>query len=423
MLDKFQSKTILTLLSLLSILFSFPALAAETAKTLPEKISRFRLVGVNVSPVTEKFNRDGLLETFTAALNRSITIKDYVSKEPRLGILVNALNAMDPGLGDQLLATNLYADFSLEANQYVAAYEYGATSRLSIGIRIPVVKRRVKASLRASTVNNAEYMAAQVGKLSPDVSQGIYDLGSKRFDTAFFEESLFTSKGYEAPYDFEKTQLGDIEMGTKYNLLNHGPFLLSSQIGVRLPTGATPSLTNIYDNGSGDGAWAVGTSFYQELNVNPYLTLGGMQKFGYFVPDTRQRAVPKSPFDSLPSLLPKDGQVQDVKRKQPLQFDTEVSSNLIFGQSGWSSWSALQYSAQGKSSFSGGGNLYYDGLREKTGYRKTAMEVGLGYSTIGAFRRKEFPVPMDVEALYNFTINGHNTPLASYARADLKVYF
>lgn len=408
----------------LGALFALQSLhAAETANVLPQGISRFRIVGVSTGDISEKFNSSGLLEPYTRSLNRSVTIQDYMAKEPRLGQLVDALNNLEAGLGNQLLNTNLYSDFSVQAQQLLLAYEYGINSRLSLGIRAPMVKRTATLSFKATTVNNAAYIAEQIGKLSPEMSAGIYNVGAQTFDTAFFQQALFGSKGYEAPTSFQKSEIGDTEIGGKYKFIADGPLTVSAQSGVRLPTGSGPSLTNIFDTGSGGGAFGVAAQFFQEYKANPFLTLGAMQKVSHYFPDTRKRAVPKDENDSLPSLLPQDGQVREVKRTQGLQLDSEVSSTVGIPGSGVSAWSALQFSAQGAARFSGDGDLHYAGLSKGTEFRKTALEFGLGYSTIPLFMKKKFKLPLDVEALYNVTLNGKNVALASYGRMDLKFYF
>lgn len=384
------------------------------------------MVGVFTADIGEKFNSSGMLEPFAASLNRSVTIQDYVAKEPRLGQLVDALNSLESGLGNRLLNTNLYSDFSLQARQFLFAYEFGLTSRLALGIRAPIVRRTVTASFRAESVNNAAYMAEQIGKLSPELSAGIYDVGAKNFDTAFFQAALFGSKGYEAPASFEKTELGDTEFGAKYKFIDGGlggALGASVQAGVRIPTGSAPSLTQVFDTGSGAGAWGVGVQLFQEYKANPYLTLAAMQKVSRHFPDTRRRAVPRNAEDSLPSLLPEDDQVQDVRRSQALAFDGELASTIGVPGSGVTAWSALQISAQGAAKFSGPGELHYAGLSRGTDMRKTALELGVGYSTIPLFLKKRFRVPLDVDALYNVTLNGKNVALASYGRVDLKFYF
>lgn len=402
---------------------SAAAQAAETAKILPKGVSRARVVAVQSSDIIEKYNSDGILEPFTRSLNRTLTTRDYVEREPRLGQLVHALNGVEAGLGDQLLNTELYGRFSLTAREFDLAFERGLTEKVSFGMRIPMIRRTVVARLDAFTTNNAEAIGREIGKLDPELSAGIYDVASQRFDRGFFEQAVFASKGYEVPRDFEKTQLGDIEGGVKRMLYDTKPWLISGLVGGRLPTGARKSLTNLFDSGTGDGCWAFGGQLFQEYQANSYLTFGAMQKAGWFFADTRPRAVPKGPDDALPSLLPEDGQVREVRRQQSPQFEGEISASLGGPTSAWSAWTAIQHAFQAPAKYTGDGDLYYAGLSKGTGFYRTSLELGAGYSTIPAFLAKRFPVPMGLDVIYNSVLRGMNEPLTRYVRLDFKVFF
>ncbi len=411
------------LLTTFAALASTLAQASETAKVLPKGVFRFRMVGVTTDPVTNKYNDAGELQGMTYSLNRSVTVSDLAAKEPRLVSLVSSLNGLQPGLGNDLMAANLYSDFSLSATQVMPALEYGVSDRFSIGIRAPIVTRKVKASFSASSINNASAIQEQIGNLSPDLTNGIYSFSTKSFDTAFFESALFTSKGYQPPRDLESTQWGDTRMGLKYNLYAKDGFWFTALAGTRIPTGSNPSLTNRLDGGTGQGNWGIGAQLFQDWEMNPVVTLSSAQKVTHSLPDTRQRAVPRDSADTLPSVRPEDGQVQDVTRKQGLEFEGELASTLTpFGKS-WSLWGAYQLLTRGKDTFSGPGNLFYAGLSEGTSVLSHAAELGVGFSTIPAFRDKRFAVPLEVKALYNTVVAGRNTPYASYGRLDLIVYF
>lgn len=403
---------------------STAALAAETAKVLPKGIFRARVVGIDTSDITQNYSESGAFQNYSAPLNRSLTTKDFVKQKPELGPLVGALNSLQPGAGDRLINANLYSDFSMNVQTVLPALEYGLTDEVSLGVRAPIVKRKVTANFRAIGVNNGHALLDQGGTLfTPEMNAGLTQVAGLSFNQRFFEESIFTSKGYVVPHDFEKTELGDVEFGAKYNFYKNAGFYATTQLGARAPTGSTQSMTDIYDVGSGGGSWAVGIQMFQEYEVTSYLTFGGSEKFTQNLPDTRARAVPKNADDGLPSLLPQDGQVQDVTRQQPLLVETELSSTFYLMDKSVSFWGAYQYLTKGEDRFTGAGDLYYQGLSTGTAQEKNAGELGVGYSTIPAFRKKQFSVPMELQALYNTTLSGKNVPTMSYGRMDLIVYF
>lgn len=386
------------------------------------------MVGVSTNEVKGTFNSSGQVQGLSFSLNRTVTLKDFVSTadaatQTKLGSLVSALNALEPGLGERLAAANLYSDFSIRQQVMLFAFEYGVNDRLSIGARIPLVKRSARNRFSVTPVNNAGLISAEMGALSTELSAGLQTIAKQSLDTAFFENALFTSKGYEPPRDFEKTQLGDLEMGAKYNFYRDDIFHSTALVGVGLPTGAKSDLRNVFDKGNSKEAFCYGLQLFQEAEMFRGFTLGGAAKMSFSLPDTRERAVPRDANDSMPSLLPEAGQVQSVKRNRGAQFETELSSGYRFLSDKFGIWAAYQYSEKAKDRYSGQGNLYYQGLADGSDWKLHAGEVGGEYSTIPAFRRGTFPVPMEVSLLYNKALRGINTSDASYLRMDVMVYF
>ncbi|HEX4923046.1 MAG TPA: hypothetical protein VFV50_03135 [Bdellovibrionales bacterium] len=410
-------------LILLSVFFASSAFAAETAKVLPKNIFRARVVGIQTEAVSDRYNDQGLLEGFTTGLNRTVTVADLVAKSPDLGRLVNTLNSLQPGLGSQLLNANIYNSFEQTQRQWIPALEYGITDRSTIGIRVPIVRRTVRTRFWVDSNNQAYQTALAIGAINPDVQTGLKTFQDTGFGTQFFAASLFTDKGYQVPEDFDVTEMGDVEIGYKFNFYKNNHWLLSTGIGARAPTGSTAALDNIFDKGSGTGAWGVGSAWYEAYQPASWFVATAMQKFTYSFPDRRDRAVPRDENDSLPSVRPQDGQVQSVLREQTAMLEMEISGTFYMFETALSTWGAYQYANKGKDRYTGAGNLYYAGLAKGTDYEKHNGEIGIGYSTIPAFRRGQFKVPAEFNLLYNTTIDGKNTPLTSYVRMDMMMYF
>lgn len=406
--------------------FGSAAHARETARVLPKGIFRARVVGVSTTGVRDTFNDSGKLQGVGHSLNRNVTIYDLArGADPvtrqNLETLVGTLNRLQTGLGDELARSELFSDVTVRQQIYLGALEYGLTPRLSLGARIPVVRRRIENRFQAQGVNNALAARTSLGNLPPaEVIGGLGALGQKALDTAFFEESLFTSKGYDLPRNFEKTQLGDIEVGGKYELHKSEYFYTSTLVGVSAPTGAPKNIRNPFDTGNSREAWSYAAHLLQEWYPFTRITIGANARLGYSLRDTRDRAVPRGEDDSLPNVLT---QVERVKRQRGAQLDSEVSAYYRFPGENVGLWGAYQYAQKGRDRFYGNGGLYYQGLARNTNYRIHAAELGAEVSTIPNYRRGTFPVPMEVSLLVNRPLRGVNSPMAPYARLDLMVYF
>lgn len=413
--------------TLLMILATDLLLAAETARVLPKGIFRARIVTAQTSRITDTIDNDGNLVPLGNSLNRSVTVESLITTDPAVAQLVQTLNIIEPGLGNSLMAANLSNPVSMDVTTLMPALEYGVTDRLSLGIRLPILRRNVSVGFDSDSINNAAFASASVGGLSPLLTAGLNQFGATSFDSAMFARKIFTEKGYEAPHSFDKTEIGDLELGTKYNFYRTREVYLTTQVGLRAPTGTPSSLTNIYDKGSGDGTWATAGYLFEEYSPIRRLTFGSSQKLTYYFSDTRKRAVPLNSEDGLPSLLPEDGQVQEVTRYQGVKFEGELSTTVYFLDQDMSVWGAYQYMAKGRDEYSSASgaeqNLYYNGLSENSDQLSHAVEVGAGYSTVSAYRRKQFAVPGEVQLLYNTVVAGRNVPPIEYVRLDVMAYF
>lgn len=413
------------LIPILSVIgLSKIAFAAETASTLPKKIFRARVVYVNTEEVHNKFDNSKNLGGLSKSLNQNLNANFFAQKIPGLDKLIGGLNATKAGMGDQLLNTQLYSNTSMELETYLSALEYGLNEKWTIGVRIPVVSTKIKSSFRAESINNANAISKQVGpSISKDIQAGLGQLAAQKFDTEFFKTSLFQKNGYKSPENFSKTELGDVELGAKYRFYTKPKRDMSVQIGLRLPTGSVSPIDNLFYQGSGNGAYAIGGLFFHDYHFNSSWTTGAMIKTVYNLPDTRKRAVPKNADDSLPSLIESDGQVQNVKRTQALDFESELSLTYNFPNQKWSLWGAYQLINSGADSYSGPGELYYEGLGKASDFRKSDAEFGISFSTIPAYKEKSFPVPLKTELLYKTTLEGVNVAKVSYLRMDMIVFF
>lgn len=414
----------------LSVVAGSLANAIESAIVLPKGIYRARIVTAVTGEIDEKINSSGRIEGVTEGFNKSLTMKDLAKsisnpqKRADAQKLLSALDGVQPGLSDQLVGVNLYSNYSLRVTQTVPALEYGINNRWTLGLRVPVVQRRVKMSLSAQTVNNSEAISKMMGKIQPDqIAKGLKALESQALNTAYFQEAILTNKGYVAPENFDHTDLGDVEVGARYQFLKNADWLASTQLGVRLPTGQVTPLDNPFDPGSGEGFWTAGWYFMQEWKVNKWFSLNTAQKTEWSLPDHRRRAVPKDSDDKLPSLLPEDGQVQRVTRRRPLDLELQAAATGYFWEKTVTTWAGFLHKIRGEDQYTGPGGLDYASMGRDTDIESTGSEIGVGYSTIPAYRRGQMSLPMEIKAQFNRTFRGKNVPLVSYGRMDVMVYF
>lgn len=400
-----------------------PAFSAEEARILPKGISRVRFVGVQANEVTRKFNERGEVGPIGGA-NMTLGMNELAARDGRVGQLRDFLNAMSSGAGDELYTGNIYQDIAVQQRIFGAAFEYGISSRWNFGIRFRVIEQSIRTGLRSDATNNASNLLNRMranGPVPPEAEAGLQQIAN--FNTAYWENAIFASQGYDVPSNLDRTDFGYTEAGVKYLIYQNDWYATSALTGVRIPTGRDESLTNPLDRGTGGNYWGTALQWLQEFNPTAWLTFSSSAKYDYYFRDTKIRAVPKNENDKLPSLLPQNGQVKSVKRKPGDLLATEVAASYKFPGNKFSVFGAYQYNVKARDKYTGPGDLHYAGLSRFTDYRSTNAEFGGEFSTIMMYRQQKFPVPMQVGMLYNMTLTGKNVPDTKFGRVDLKFYF
>lgn len=398
--------------------------AFDDAKVLPPKVFRVKLVNVETNSFGNKFNNQGNAQSYVANLNRTLDTKAIAARDPRLGKLVQLLDTSMPGASENLVSAQINTEFNSSIQSTVPALEYGINENFAIGLRIPIIQRKVNAQFSASGANNMGALAAKLPDGHP-MKPTLTQLGAMPINTQTVAQYIFTNYGYQVPSSFETTELGDIEFGGKYKFYEDVYFRSAILAGIRAPTGSTGELSNIFDTGSGNGNWAFGVQGFQDFKLTSQLTLGGNAMVHYYLPDTRERAVPKNSLDTLPSLKPEDGQVQQVERQMAPKFDLYTYARLEFWNKRLNTWTGYNYAAKAEDDFTGPkvDQLAYSELEKNSRFERHNAELGIGYSSLNDFKNGNTKWPMEVTTVYSQTMAGQNVPKLNYVRLDLDIYF
>lgn len=407
------------------------AIALETAKVLPKGVRRFWFVGIESNTVTERFNSTGEVAQLSVS-NRTLNMNDFMKSEPKLKTLVHNLNQIQAGLGDSIEAnTNLFHDLGIQRRILIPTLNWGLSEKLTLGVRTEVQRTRINSDFSASSSSNASQVKAILGKqeaMAKGVWDGLSSLEAEALNTEFLTKRVFTEKGYKAPTDEEYSEFGDMELGLKYSLYaNQGTF--AALLGrVVIPTGTTGELDNPFYTGSGNGAWGAGLEAYYETSFfDEWFTIGAAAKHRHYFKDTRARAVPLEGDDSLPSLLPEAGQVQDVTRSSGEELRTELSLQVNLPGKRFKVWGSHQLWLKGEDSYEGPTvierALDYGALGKDSNYELQMWEFGTRFSTIQMYYDKQIKVPFEVDLSYNTAFKGKNIRKADYGRVDFKLYF
>jgi hypothetical protein len=414
---------------LLSIFFlaAIQECYADSAEVLPQGRSAVFVEGKFYLPVTKQYDEDGNKEKIADEYNTTLNSNVF----PALGPLGAAfgLPAGTANLG-QTDVSYKYNFTIIEFN-----YAYGITDRLSIGTKIPywIVDNKVDASLDTTTatiganpffglapppIGQAPLVpTSNVGGPGiPLTDQDIQNLLGKGLDVNKDGSIDIPGFGYKEVKDWDKQGFSDIEVYLRYQYYKSENFRLSVTPGVRMPTGWTDNPDSLVDYPSGAGAWAGLLRLNQDYIGTKDLFLSATLKYDYYFADRNYERVPDSVDEPLTTNK------ERVHRTIGPFFELELNGSYNLWQ-GLGPFAVYKFGYKWQNDVSGDKGYDYSSLEEETNLKEHVYIIGLQYSTIPMYLKKEFPVPITAFIGYRNRFAGENTLVSEYIDVGLTVYF
>ncbi len=386
----------------------------DSAAVLPKGVRSARITTLTTA-IDNSYNNDGNVEGLGASMNKAVTYNDLVkafsNTEERAKLRGFVLSTgRDPnavvGQSEGIVNSQITATVPVMA--------YGITDRLTFAIAVPVVRSSVNVS--TGWTANSE-MDSALKDLSADGKHNLVVQNESKLMNVV--NTQLASKGYQVPRDEDKTQLGDISLVAKYQLLNEGRWLLALQPRIVVPTGKPADIDDIVDVGGGDGQWDLGIASAAEYSINGRVTMVGSLGYLWQVQDHQAQRIPEAANETLT----RDTDWKTSRDLGDIWSSTlgvryEISEEWITGAS-----AGLQY----KTADEYKGGLYspvrYSWMSKDTEQTMTTAHIGGTYSTVSLFREKRFAVPLEASMTVSRVLGGRNVRKNDIAAVEMVVYF
>ena len=410
-----------TLLSILAIgILASANLQAASYDTLPKHVNTVVFKQVVTSKIESQYNAQGqqdtldLKEEFTSSRLEDVSsvIKSYFEQ----------LQAISPEAYTNFSLGEFSADVEANVTAQGFGYGFGLTDRLTVYGSVPMYHIQTDIKFKQSKESNLSAVQATVRNSNPDSAIGkfVKDLTLQLPNTnAELLQSLVVNYYHYKPIGkWEKDALGDAEVGFIYRLTDFSDMGAALSAGAVLPTGQSDDPDSLQDVSTGDGQYdafvemAAGISFFDkaiEFDVKGRYTY-------QFASEKEVRWI-----DDVD--LPLSSQKRTVNQKLGNKIDTTIS--LTYNPTYWMNFnSALLLGTTGRTTYANVEDpKVRKALEDETESESRWVRVGVGFSTIEAYKRKKFDLPFDIGVSAQRLLNAKNT--ASYDRVDLdlKLYF
>ena len=405
---------------LMTGILPFGGALAASYDTLPKHVNTVVFKQVMVSKIQSEYNEKGTNETlnmkeeFTSSRLEDISsvIKTYFEE----------LRTISPAAYNDFSLGEFSANVAADVTAQGFGYGFGITDRLTVYGALPIYHIQTDIKFRQTKASNLASVQATIRNSSPDSAIGkfVKDLTLQLPNTnEELLQSLVTNYyGYKPIGKWEKDALGDAEIGFIYRLTDFSDRGLAVSAGAVLPTGSPDDPDSLQDISTGDGQYdgfvevMSGISFFENA-------LQFDIKGRYTYQFESQKEVRWIEDADLPLAQTK----RSVGEKLGDKID--ASFTVTYNPTYWMNLNTSYMTAMTEKT------NYFDvsdpdvkkALEADTNSSNQWVKVGIGFSTVEAYKRKKFDVPMDIGVSAQRLLNAKNT--ASYDRIDIdfRLYF
>lgn len=396
--------------------FQIPAQAFEDTKVLPRGVRRLSLRIVNTE-VGEK--SDGVSNIYALArpLQKQLTFKDVfkneinpVKKAQSIGYTEFKNYDANQSLG------RFDADLKARMTVFAPILAWGVTDSLTLALAVPIYDGASSVAVKFNKNERAdEFVQSFTSHESNNIPMA-REVSDKLNNAVGKLNETLSKNGYQQLGEWRDRGLGDVQLLAKFRAIDTYFVGLATTLGTVIPTGRVDDPNIMTDLPFGDGQWDVfGQVTVDEKIIDSKTNLTAAQFVRYTEQLPGERTI-RLATDDEPIAVPAERVKYKLGNKIELGTALLVDTyNGVVGGIGYNYFRKFSdfYRVPSDSKI----------IERDTDQAYHQGEVEVGYSTIPAFRRNEFPVPFETRLSYKHIFLSRNTPLTQFVQLETGVFF
>lgn len=409
---------------LLALSCADSAFAFEDTKVLPKGIRRVSLRFVTTSP-GQQTDGSANAKPLASPLLRNLTFRDALQDEKN-NVKRAQLETMmlKSGFSKDSVLGRFDADLQSRINVYAPLVTYGVTNNLTFAVGVPIYSAATQLSLGFFKDSNADTFTSFFQDNRELNAEESGQEAAQRLNSAKENLNRRAVENGRLRLDensgrWSKTGLGDINMLAKYRFHDGSVSKGALTVGAVAPTGRVDDPYILTDVPFGDGQW----DCFLTLAFDEVLTQGtwGNLVFNEYARYTVQFADQKKVALLTAENTPLDAPIATVTYK--LGDRVDLGAALLFeSNSGVLSGVGYNYGRKFEDVYRGAG-VAKESLERDTDVVTHQAEMELGYTSIPAFQRNEFPVPFETKLSYKHLVRSRNSPITHFLQIESGVFF
>lgn len=386
-----------------------------SARVLPKGVRNLSYKGAIID-ASRKFNESGQNVTIAEPFYQPLSFGKIMEGEQdpaKRGLIEDTMNALGANPEDSFGQTT--GQVNVKVNAHVPVLAWGLTKKITAALVVPVVK---------SSLNVDAGVIQQNAALHQKMIADIQSKGASAKVVEFIDKmnAPVTEKveeyGYQPLQNENKTELGDIRLITKYQVLNNEINRVTLTGAVTVPTGQDQDVNKVVDVISGDGQTDLAVGADYDFLVNEKLTLTVGTLYTFQLADTNAERIP---FRVDSKLTPD----VDPNTERDLGDIWMVAAAATLAHKGFTAAAGYNFQVRQRDVYSGTQfeQQRYHWLGEETKQKMHAAMASLGYNTISLFKQKKFPIPLGFSLTHTQVFAGENVVNDGLTAFDMSIFF
>ncbi|NRA63895.1 MAG: transporter [Pseudobacteriovorax sp.] len=399
----------------LCLIYNDQSLSFENTQVLPEGIRNLNIRTVYTEANT-KTSENGDVESLAEPLWKPLKFRNIISSEE--GLKKKQLQALliQQGWTEDDTVGDFYAELDAQINVWAPIFAYGLTDTITIAAALPFYSASTDIAVGFRTNEGAERFIGALTDPTMSNNNAAVEAGEKLQDAISRLNTKLVDNNYEEFEKWNGSGMGDLTLLAKALVYNGNVLKSAVSAGFTAPTGRIDNPDIFTDLPFGDGQWDVLTQLTFDQQLAKGLVFNQFYKYTYQIEgrkDTRLKTREETIEVEKDNLAFKLGDKIDAGVS--LQYEQEQTGlqaglGLVAFRKYGDRYETDDFEAKQE-------------LQRETDQESNYWAAKLGYSTVGAFRRKEFAVPLIASIEYRKQVSGKNMPRTDFTQFDLRLFF
>lgn len=393
---------------------STTSFAFESTKVLPKGVRNLDIRSL-YTQTSEKTDLHGDKVSLAVDLYKPVTLHNILQGEEGLKKTQLAAFMLARGFEETDTVGDFRASLNAQINVWAPVFAWGITDRITVAGALPYYSTSTDINVGFQTNQGGDALLRAFEEPAVNYYYAAVE-ASDKFGNAVGRLNDRLVKNQYQPLDgWNQSGWGDFTLAAKGLVYDGSVLKTSTTLGFVAPTGRKDNPNILTDLPYGDGQWDLFGQLTLDQVLSKHFFINQFAKYTYQLAD--RKAVRWKTFDET---------VEAPRYNTDFKLGDKIDAgvSIQFEQdSGFNGGLGALYFRKFGDNYSVDNIASKNELQRATDQDAVYWQARAGYSTVEAYRRKEFALPMSATIEYRKQYESRNLAVTDFTQIDLNLFF